>query len=395
MDLPRIQSELARAGIDGWLFYDFHNRDRIAYRILGLDENRHASRRWFYWLPAAGEPVKLAHKVEPDFIDALPGRKELYLSWRELHELLNATLGEPGRRVAMQYSPLAAIPAISIADAGTVDLIRSFGHEVVSSADLVQTFEAVMDDAGLRSHREASETVYRIKTEAFERIERSLRDGEPVDEYGMQQFIVGRFTEEGLTNDGDDPIVAVNDHPANPHYIPTPASSRPIQRGDTLLIDLWARHDRVGAIYCDITWCGFVGREPPAKYVEIFHTVRDARDAAVAFVRERFSRGEPCHGFEVDDACREVVQTRGYGEWFIHRTGHSIGVTGHGNGVNIDNLESKDDRSLVPGVCFSIEPGIYLPGEMAVRSEIDVVITPLGEVEVSGESQHELITMDL
>ncbi|MBN2497593.1 MAG: M24 family metallopeptidase [Deltaproteobacteria bacterium] len=391
MDLDRIQAELQKAGIDGWLLYDFHNRDPIAYRVLGMDFGKFTSRRWWYWIPARGEPVRLAHKVEPHKLDALPGAGRLYLSWRELEEQLRTMLQGAGK-VAMQYSPGAAIPYVSTVDGGTVDLVRSLGCEVVSSADLVQTFEAVIDEAGYRSHLEAGEKIQRIKDQAFERIAEFVRDGRSLTEYELQQWIVRRFEEEGLDCMGEFPIVGVDAHPADPHFEPTPENSVEFGEGQSVLIDLWAKLKQPGAIFYDITWCGYVGPgEPPARYIEIFELVRDARKAALAFVRERFAKGEPCCGYEVDDACRRVVEKAGFGPYFIHRTGHSIGEVVHGNGVNIDNLETRDERMLVPGICFSIEPGIYLPGEMAARSEIDVFITRQGEVVVAGAEQEELV----
>ncbi len=393
MDLNRIQSELAKAGLDGWLFYDFHNRDPIAYRVLGMDFGKFCSRRWWYWIPAEGEPVRLAHKVEPTKLDSLPGDKRLYLSWRELHASLGEIL-KGANKVAMQFSPEAAIPYVSTVDGGTVELVRSLGVEVVSSADLVQTFEAVIDEAGYQSHLAAGEKIQAIKDGAFARIQEFLAKGEELTEYALQRWIVQRFEEEGLDCMDEFPIVGVNDHPADPHFEPTPENTRAFKAGDCVLIDLWAKLKKPGAIFYDITWCGYIGPEPPAKYVEIFNTVRDARKAALAFVRERFSRGEPVHGWQVDDACRKVVEDAGYGEAFIHRTGHSIGEEVHGNGVNIDNLETRDERLLVPGICFSIEPGIYLAGEMAVRSEIDVFITGDGEVVVAGDEQEDLILIE-
>ncbi len=389
-DIARIQSELKAAGVDGWLLYDFHNRDAIAYHVLGMDFGKFTSRRWFYWIPTAGQPIRLAHKVESTKLDALAGEKRLYLSWRELHASLKAMLG-PARKVAMQYSPTANIPYVSTVDGGTIDLIRSLGFEVVSSAGLVQTFQAVLDEAGYQSHLTAGERVQRIKDEAFALIRRAIRAGETLTQYDVQQFIVRRFDKEGLTCKGEFPIVGTNEQPADPHFEPTPANARPIKTGDTVLIDLWAKLDQKGAVFYDITWCGFVGQKPPAKYVEIFHVVRDARNAALDFIRGRYAEGKKLYGWEVDDACRRVVEKAGYGPYFLHRTGHSIGEEVHGNGVNIDNLETRDERELVPGICFSIEPGIYLAGEMAVRSEINVFITPAGKVDVAGEMQEELI----
>ncbi|MFH1176020.1 MAG: M24 family metallopeptidase [Acidobacteriota bacterium] len=392
-DIGRIQGEIRAAGFDGWLLYDFHNRDAVAYRVLGLDGAKFTSRRWFYWIPAAGEPVRLVSKVEPLKLDSLQGAKRFYLSWRELHASLKEILG-PVKTVAMQYSPMNNIPYVSLVDGGTIELVRSLGFEVVSSAGLVQTFEAVLDDAALRSHVEAGERIQKIKDEAFALIGSELRAGRTLTQYDVQQFIIRRYSELGLDCMNELPMVGANEQPADPHFEPSLANARPLKRGDTVLIDLWAKLAEPRSIFYDITWCGFVGSNPPAKYVEIFSTVRDARDAAVALIRARFAAGAPVYGWEVDDACREVVRKAGYGEYFIHRTGHSIGEQVHGNGVNIDNLETRDERRIVPGVCFSIEPGIYLAGEMAVRSELDVFITPAGSVEVAGAVQKELVLID-
>jgi Xaa-Pro aminopeptidase len=394
MKLERIQDELAKARIDGWLFYDFHNRDPIAYRVLGMDFGKFTSRRWWYWIPAHGQPQRLAHKVEPGKLDSLPGEKRLYLGWQELNVKLKEMLGS-AKTVAMQYSPQASIPYVSTVDAGTVDLLRKLGFDVVSSADLVQTFEAIIDDEGYRSHLEAGEKIQRIKDQAFARIGEYLRAGKVLTEFDLQQWIVSRFEEEGLNCMNEFPIVGKNEHPADPHFEPTAENAKAFAEGDCVLIDLWAKLKKPNAIFYDITWCGFVGNEPPAPYVEIFRTVRDARKAAVDFVRERFLARQPVYGFEVDDVCREVVIQKGYGDAFIHRTGHSIGEEVHGNGVNIDNLETKDERQLVPGICFSIEPGIYLEGKMAVRSEIDVFITRDAEVVVAGKEQEELVLVSL
>lgn len=390
MDLQAIQRALREQKVDGWLFYDFHNRDPIAYRILGLNSGKLTSRRWYYFIPVEGEAIKLVHGVEKTKLDKLPGEKIIYSSWKQMHEKLKNILGDR-TRIVMNYSPLNNIPSVSMVDGGTVELIKSFDYEVVSSADLVQQFEAIIDEEKYQTHTVAGEKVQRTKDEAFAEIGNAIREGREVTEYDIQQFIVRRFREEELTDDGDHPIVGVNDHPADPHFEPTPEDTYIIKKGDTVLIDLWARVNKPGAIYYDITWCGYVGENPPAKYVEIFTVVRDARDAAKRYVQDKFARGETCYGWEVDDACRNVVKAAGYGDYFVHRTGHSIGTEVHGNGANIDNLETKDERKLVPGVCFSIEPGIYFEGEMAARSEINVYITLEGRVVVSGAEQEELV----
>jgi Xaa-Pro aminopeptidase len=390
MDLAAIQQSLSEAGVDGWLFYDFHHRDPMAYHILGLDPDSMTSRRWFYYVPSEGEPVKLAHKVEPHKLDSLPGRQEHYLAWTELHDKLREIV-KGSSRVAMQYSPMANIPYVSVVDAGTVELVRSFGPEIVSSADLVQEFEAVSGDEGYRSHCDAGAKVQQIKDEAFAMMDQALRKSGALTEFEVKEFILSRFAQEGLTSEGASPIVGFNDHPADPHFEPTAENTYRLHHGDTILLDLWARNDKPAGIYYDITWCAFAGQEPPDLYTEIFGVVRDARDAAVELVRERFAAGDPCFGYEVDEACRAVVDRAGFGQHFVHRTGHSIGVEVHGNGVNIDNLETKDERQLVPGICFSVEPGIYLAGKMAVRSEIDVFITTAGKPEIYGPVQQELL----
>jgi Xaa-Pro dipeptidase len=292
----------------------------------------------------------------------------------------------------MQYSPGNNIPYVSVVDAGTIDLLRSFGYEIVSSADLVQSFEAILDDKGYLSHVRASKKVQRVKDEAFARIADAIKRKKRLTEYEVQQFICRRFSQEGLVYD-DPPIVGVNDHPADPHFEPTKKNARVFKKGDKVLIDLWAKEKKAKSVYYDITWVGYIGQQPPAKYQEIFYAVRDARDAAVQFIRDRYARRERLYGWEVDDVCRSVVIQRGYGDFFVHRTGHSIGEEVHGNGVNIDNFETKDERELVPGICFSVEPGIYLPGEMAVRSEINVFIKSDGTIAVSGAEQRELILM--
>ncbi|MFQ6103660.1 MAG: M24 family metallopeptidase [Candidatus Glassbacteria bacterium] len=390
MDLERIQRALDAAGFDGWLFYDFQNRDKMAYSILGLDPDKMTTRRWFYFIPREGNPRKLAHSVEKGRLDPLPGEKTVYFAWKELHTKLREILGEPGR-IAMQYSPLNNIPYVSVVDGGTIELVRSYGHEVVSSADLVQTFEAIIDQKGYESHLKAGEKVQMIKDEAFMEIGKAISEGKKITEYEVQRYIVRRFDEEGLTCDGEFPIVAINEHAADPHFEPAPDGSYVIKNGDMLLIDLWAKLVEPGSIFYDITWCGYIGKKPPEKYVEMFDVVTLARDAAVDFVTERFAEDVPTYGWEVDDACRAVVAEAGYGDYFVHRTGHSIGEAVHGNGVNIDNLETKDERRLVPGICFSIEPGIYLEGEMGVRSEVNVFIKDDNEVVVAGEKQQGLI----
>lgn len=389
MNLKNIQSALRNRNIDGWLFYDFHNRDQIAYRILGLDSTKLATRRWFYFIPSKGEPKKLVHTVEKFKLDPLPGKKYVYLAWEEQHKLLRKILGR-SKKIAMQYSPKSNIPYISIVDAGLYELIRSFGYKIVSSADLVSKFEAFIDEKGYELHIKAGKKIEKIKNEAFNLIGRSVRENLNLKEYDIQQFILKRFAEEGLVTH-DAPIVGVNEHPADPHFEPTLENSRVFKKGDTVLIDLWAKLNVPNGIYYDITWVGYIGDKPPAEYEKIFNIVKQARDAAVNFVIERFAKKKICYGWEVDEVCRNVIKKAGYGRYFIHRTGHSIGSEVHGNGANIDNLETKDERQLMPGACFSIEPGIYLEGKMAVRSEINMFIKHNGEPVVTGEIQKEIV----
>lgn len=391
MDVRKIQSAIKQQNLDGWLFCDFHNRDAIAYRILGLDITKFSSRRWFYLVLAEGNPIKLVSKVEPTKLDSLPGEKVLYLSWVELQRELKKMVC--GKRLAMQYSPEDAIPYVSTVDAGLVELVRSLGCEVVSSADLVQEFEAILDEEAFTSHIEAGKKIHKIKDEAFEYISQSLKKGGVITEYTVQRFILQRFLDEGLDCLGENPIVAVNGHASDPHFEPTEENSFIIKYGDKILIDLWAKLANKDSIFYDITWCAHAGDDPPEEYINIFEIVRRARDRAVEFIQERFARGEVCYGYQVDDACREVITAYGYGQFFTHRTGHSIGRQVHGNGVNIDNLETCDKRQIVPGILFSIEPGIYIPDKMGVRSEINVFISKSRKVIVTGEKQEKIILL--
>ncbi len=338
-----------------------------------LDPTLHVTRRWYYWIPAYGTPVKLLHRIEPHVLDSLPGEAWPYVSWKEQQRALGYVL-QSARRVAMQYSPMNAIPYLSRVDAGTLELVRSYNVEVVSSADLVQHFEAVWDADQLASHRVAAEGLRAIVDEAFAFVGSSLAQQAALTEYDLQQYVLSRMHARGLQTSSP-PIAAVNAHSADPHYGPSAQGSSPIRPGDLVLIDLWAKQSTRGAVYADITWTGYVGERVPARQQEVFHIVRQARDAALSFVQDRVRAGNFPFGWEVDDVCRKVIQAAGYGDRFVHRTGHSIGEEVHGNGANIDNLETQDARRLLPGTCFSIEPGIYLPGEFGIRSELDVYLS--------------------
>jgi Xaa-Pro dipeptidase len=381
-----IQKALQAAKIDGWLFYDFRGSDSLALRILKLDDHAIGSRRWFFYVPATGECVKIVHRIEPAKLDALPGKRQEYSSWKEQHAALRATLTAANKRprIAMQYSPMNDVPYMSKVDAGTIELIRSFGVDLVTSAELVQQFEAVWSPEQLQSHIEASDKMHRIFFDAFGEIARRIRANEATTEYDIEQFILRRWHEEGMGGEHDDAIVSVNANTANPHYTPKKESALPIKRGDFVLLDLASKLRTPGAVFTDQTWTGYVGETVPEEYTRIFNIVRDARDAAVEVVRKNVREGKSIRGADVDDVSRGVITKAGFGEYFTHRTGHSIGEEVHGNGVNIDNFETRDSRRITPGVCFSIEPGIYLPGKFGVRSEIDVYVRDK-DIEVTGQ----------
>ena len=376
-----IQKALQAAKLDGWLFYDFRKSDPLASRILMLGENASGSRRWFYYIPATGEPTKIVHSIERAKLDPLPGKRLVYRGWEEQHAHLRETLSKQ-KRLAMQYSPMNDIPYMSRVDAGTIELVRSFGPEIVTSAELVQQFEAVLTPAQKQSHIEASDKMHRILLETFAEIARNIRADKAITEYDIQQFIARRLEEEGMNR--EEGIVAVNANTANPHYFPTREANLPIKRGDFVLLDYVSKLRQPGAICTDQTWTGYVGESVPEEFVRIFNIVREARDAATEFVRKNVREGKSIRGAEVDDVSRGVIKRAGYAEQFTHRTGHSIGEEGHGNGVNIDNFETRDSRRITPGVCFSIEPGIYLEGKFGVRSEIDVYVGEK-EIEVTGQ----------
>jgi Xaa-Pro aminopeptidase len=391
MDLEAIQTALGEAQIDGWLFYDHHHRDPIGGRILGLDEKAMVTRRWYYFIPAVGTPSKLVHRIESGRLDALPGSKSQYSSWQELAAHLESILAS-ARRIAMQYSPNNAIMYVSMVDAGTVEFLRGLGKEIVSSADLVSRFEAVLSADQMASHTVAQEAIDRLLAEGWKEIGRRLRPA-----VGK----AGRYTEfdhvlwlrEAMRRDGlvweSGPDVSVNANSSDSHYEPTAEHAAPIREGDFVLTDIWGRVNRPGSIFYDITWTGVVGRAPSEREQQVFEVVRNARDAAITCVEQAFAEGRAMHGFEGDDAARSVIQTAGFGDCFTHRTGHNIAVEIHGPGAHLDNLETHDERLLLPNTCFSVEPGIYLP-EFGVRSEVDMMTAP-GKAWVTGKIQRELV----
>jgi Xaa-Pro dipeptidase len=385
-NVQAIQAELRASRIDGWLFCDHHHRDPIANRVLGLDENGMTTRRWFYFIPSRGEPRKLVHRIELGTLDSLVGRKQVYSGWEELQKGLGKLLSG-SKTVAMQYSPENNIPYIGLVDAGTVELVRKLKKKVVTSADLVQKFEAVWTPDQLVSHLEAGKLIDQIRQSAFEHAASRVRNSEPITEFELQQWMLERFRANGLAT-AEPPIAAVQPSNGNPHYEPTANRSRPIRAGDLLLLDMWAKLDRPGSVYYDITWTGYLGERIPSAYEKIFHIVREARDRAVSYVGESVAHGRIIHGWEVDAVAREAIRKAGYARYFVHRTGHSIGQEVHGNGANIDGLETRDDRQIIPHTCFSIEPGIYLP-EFGIRSEVDVYVGER-DARVTGAVQRDI-----
>jgi len=386
MDLPAIQAALRESNVDGWFFYDHHHRDPIAYRVLGLPENQMVTRRWYYLIPAKGEPIKLVHKIESGHLDSLPGRKLQYAGWQDLFDKLKTVL-DGCKTVAMQYSPNNLVFTISLVDAGTIDLIRSFGKTVVSSGDLVARFESTWTIEQIKTHFAAAKAVDAITVDAFKEIGRRVRNG-GTTEYEIQQWFMEAFTRGGLVTH-DPPIVAVNANSGNPHYEPHAVGSAAIREGDFVLLDVFAKMNTPEAVYYDITWVGFVGAAPSKRMREVFEVVRQARDSGVKTVTDAIGSGKTLAGWEVDCAARSTIQKAGYGDYFIHRTGHSIGTDIHSNGANMDDLEIHDERLIQPNSCFSVEPGIYLP-EFGVRLEVDVLVRP-GSAEVTGKIQSEIV----
>lgn len=391
MNLEAIQSALRDAGHDGWLFYDHHHRDPIGERILGLDPKAHITRRWYYFIPASGEPRKLVHRIEQSRLDALPGTKGVYSSWQELASGLKAMLGG-FHWLAMQYSPNNDIMYVSMVDAGTVEFLRSIGKRIVSSADLVSQFEAVLTEKQILSHSVAQIAIDELLEEGWKEIGRRLRPAKgqrgKVTEFDMVQWLSEGLRRANLVWENG-PNVSVNANCSDSHYEPTAAHTSDIKEGDFLLIDIWGRVDNADSIFYDITWTGVVGREPSEREQHVFETVRNARDAAISVVEQAFATGRPIQGFEADDAARNVIRAAGFGEWFTHRTGHNIAHEIHGPGAHLDDLETHDERQILPNTCFSVEPGIYLP-EFGVRSEIDMLTAP-GKAWVTGKIQRELV----
>ena len=390
LDIAAVQKALKADGLDAWLLYDFHGSNPVSFRLAGMAEAGHlATRRWFYLIPQSGEPQALVHAIERYNLDHLPGSKTIYAGREKLQEGL-AKLLEGRKRVAMEYSPNNAIPYVSRVDAGTIELIRSLGVDVVSSGDLIQQFEAHWDDAAIATHRAASEKLYRIKDQAFAEVTRRLRSGVATTEYDIQQQMVGWFKDEGLVSDSA-PCVSAQENAGNPHYLASAAIHRVINKDEIVLLDLWGKLDTPASVFADITWIGFTGPNVPDRMAKAFGAICGARDAAVDAVQSAASAGREVRGFEADRAARKVLIDAGYEQAILHRTGHSLGENVHGNGAHLDDYETHDERRLLPGSGFTIEPGLYFK-DFGVRTEINMVWAARGP-EVTGPRQKAILSL--
>ncbi len=383
--IKRTQELLQEKGFDGWLLYDFRRSNPLAGRFLEISPGQNLTRRFFYWIPVKGDPVKIFSSVENP-LRHLPGKEKVFRSWQELHQVLKETIQG---KVAMEFSPLGATPEVSRVDGGTIDLVRQCAKEVVSSGDLLQEFTTVWDDAKWQSHQRAAGFLDKLAAETWNFIRASFKGRAAIDEYQVQKFMLDAIEKRGFWTDHA-PICAVNAHSADPHYEAPFNGSSKIKPGDFILIDLWCKENRPGATFGDITRMGVAAKKASDKQEEVFQIVKNARNKALDWIEENYKNKKPMRGFQVDRICRDFIDKAGYGNYFVHRTGHNIDETGHGPGAHIDDLETHDERVLLPETCFSIEPGIYLPGEFGVRMECDVFLSPLGKVIVTGGKQEEI-----
>jgi Xaa-Pro aminopeptidase len=392
LDVAAIQESLRSDGLDAWLLYDFHGSNPIAARLAGVSNGAHmTTRRWFYLIPSKGTPRALVHAIERHNLDALPGTKQVYSRREQLEQGLDDLL-RGVKRVAMEYSPQNAIPYLSRIDAGTAETIRARGVDIVSSGDLVQRFEAAWTPEQYATHVRASEALYRIKDRAFDRARTALKKSERITEYQLQQEMVRWFEEEALVSDSA-PVVAAGANAGNPHYLPSREQTAVIDPGQVLLLDLWGKLKDPGAVFADITWVGFTGVRVPDEAARAFDAIVRARDAAVALVEEAAMTGRELHGWEVDRAAREVLVQSGFSDHILHRTGHSLGETVHGNGVHLDDYETHDDRRILAGTGFTVEPGLYFDS-FGVRTAINVFRRDRDAV-VSGPRQMTLVTLEI
>ncbi len=389
--IQQAQKYLLEQGIDGWLLYDFARSNNLVYLFLDLPSDITYRRRFFYWIPAKGDPIKIVHAIESHVLDAWIGEKRVYSSWQRLHQELGSIL-RGHKKIAMEYSPMNEIPYISRVDGGTIDLVRSFGVHVVSSSSFLPYFTAVLDEDQAQSHLRAGKLLDQMVEKAWGWIAVHLREGKTITEYDVQQKIMGDFKEHKLWTDTP-PNVSVNEHSADPHYFLTKSSAKRIEKGDFILIDMWAKEDSARAVFADITRVGIASLKPSKKQEEIFQIVRKAQKEATEFVKKSFQNKKKIAGFEVDDVARSIIAKAGYGPQFTHRTGHNIGVELHGSGAHIDNLEMHDVRPILLSTCFSIEPGIYLEGEFGIRLEYDLYVNPEGHVFVVGGEQDHIIVV--
>jgi Xaa-Pro dipeptidase len=391
LNISDVQAALKADGLDGWLLYDFRGLNPIAADITAVArQGGHlATRRWYYLIPATGEPRGLVHAIEKNSLAHLPGTTERYAGRDQLEAGLTRLL-RGVRRVAMEYSPGCAIPYVARVDAGTIELVRQSGADVVSSGDLVQRFSAVWGDDAIATHRTASDKLYRVKDKAYEEVARRIRDGISTTEYDIQQLMAGWFRDEGLVSDSD-PNVSAAENAGNPHYLPTATAHRVIRHDEIVLLDLWGKLDVPGAVFADITWVGYTGGDVPNRYANAFDAVRRARDAGIQLVQRAVLEGRDVRGFEVDRAASSVLREAGYGDRILHRTGHSLGESVHGTGVNMDDYETHDDRRLLPGTGFTIEPGLYFD-DFGVRTEINMIVGTRDAV-VTGPLQSEILRL--
>ncbi len=391
-NLDKIQSIIRNYGLDGWLLYDFRGSNDIAINILQIPIDKISSRRYYYYIPGTGTPIKIVNAIEAGNLDHLPGDKVIYASHKSLIDCLRGVL-KNFKTIAMEYSPNNAIPYVSKVDAGTIEQIESTGVVVKSSSDLISYLTAVWTKNQFEDNIQVAKTLTEVVYKCFSFIRNKIIDNFELTEHDIQQFILNSIENENGLITGHPPIAAINENSANPHYTPTKQLNKKVRKGDFILLDLWAKVNKPDGVWSDITWVGFIGESVPHKYKKIYDIVAEARDAAFELVKNRFSKGMELYGYEVDDAARNVISKAGYGDYFIHRTGHSITTEGHGTGAHMDNYETHDDRLILPETSFSIEPGIYLPADFGIRSEIDVFIYKNGKVISTGEVQKEIIAI--
>lgn len=389
--IPDIQLRLKENHIDGWLLYDFHRSNNLAIDFLMLPSDAMLTRRFFYWIPAKGECVKIVHSIEPGALDHLPGKKEIYFKWENLESIL-AEILKGSKKVAMEYYPRGAIPYVSKVDGGIIDLVRGYHVEVVSSAPILQFYTSVLDDFQLETHKEAAHFLDRTALNVWDHIAHAINKNQPVTEYSIQQFMMNEFEKHGFETDHA-PICCTNAHTADPHYSPDKENSAVIQKGDFILIDLWCKKKEPRSVFGDITRVAVASTSPTDKHIEVHHIVRKAQKAATDYLQSQLSNNRTVRGYEVDRVARKVIEDAGYGEFFIHRTGHNIYTDLHGPGTNLDSLETFDERFLIPKTCFSVEPGIYLPGEFGVRQEYDIYIDQDSRIQINGGVQEKITTI--